>query len=94
MAIRRNVMSQALIKSLFEYNDGKLYWRISPSQNQSNGRTDAVNSTGFKGVAKHFNRFYAYIRVNKKTKNLGYFDTAEEAHIEYLRFKGESNECH
>ena len=57
------------------------------SQNQANKPINArVNSTGYKGVSykKSRGKFIARIRVNKKLIDLGYFDTAESAHLAYV----------
>lgn len=50
-------------------------------QNMQNGTKRADNSSGFKGVSRHkaSGRWRAYIKVNKKQKALGLFNTAEQA---------------
>ena len=49
-------MNQELLHSLFEYKDGRLFWRESPSRNVKAG-----------DVAGHFGkRRYAQIRINGK----------------------------
>ena len=47
------------------------------------------NKTGFLGVSyyKAGNKFSSYITINRKKKHLGYFHTAEEAHLTYLAEK-------
>ena len=51
-----------------------------------NGRKD--NNCGFLGVTKcNDNKYHAKIWRNKKTIHLGYHDTPEEAHKEYLEMK-------
>lgn len=59
---------------------------VSASCNQHNGRSDAVNRTGYRGVSKLGSRYYAYIRFEGKTKNLGYFNTPQEAAEAYNTF--------
>ena len=56
------------------------------SQNSQNSRLSKSNTTGLKGVTfrKDRNKFQAQIIVQRKKKHLGYFDTPEEAHAEYL----------
>lgn len=53
----------------------------TPSQNHMNRSKNTNNTSGFKGVS--FNRFRnvwtAQIRLSGKVKNLGRYDTAEEA---------------
>ena len=46
-------------------------------------------STGLLGVSKckHRDGFLAQIRVNRQTKSLGFFGTAEQAHAAYLAAK-------
>ena len=55
------------------------------SQNMSNKRTNASNKSGAKGVSvdSRSGRARADICVNGKRKNLGYFDTVEEAKSTY-----------
>lgn len=53
------------------------------SQNGTNKHGRAV--TGFKGVVQHRpGRFVAYIKRDKKTRNLGSFATPEAAHAAYI----------
>lgn len=56
-------------------------------QNQHKAR--ASSSTGLLGVSKckHRDGFLAQIRVNRQTKSLGFFGTAEQAHAAYLAAK-------
>ena len=49
--------------------------------------TKKQNSLGLAGVSKKNNRFRAAIRHKGKWINLGMFDTAEEAHQEYVNAK-------
>lgn len=57
------------------------------SQNNQNSRKRSDNTTGFKGVYfyKDGRRkpYSAYITVDKKRINLGYYETAEEAYAAY-----------
>lgn len=57
------------------------------TENQRSART--TNSTGFLGVSPHHRskRFRARIRVDGSLKQLGWFDTAEEAHEAYKSAK-------
>lgn len=68
-------------------NDNKISnLRIATnSQNQANTKIRKNNKTGYKGVSIHkkSNKFVAFIRLNGKTKNLGYFNTAIEASNTY-----------
>lgn len=52
-------------------------------QNAWNSRRSADNKTGYKGVTKYGKKWYASIKNNGKTVALGYFDTAEDAHLAY-----------
>jgi len=47
------------------------------------------NRTGYKGVFFSEKRYRAEITINRKSKHLGMFDTAEEAHAAYLKAKEE-----
>lgn len=64
---------------------------VTRSMNQQNQRrARADSSTGFLGVRNYRGgRFKADIWTDGKTKHLGVFDTAEEAHQAYLQAKRE-----
>lgn len=55
------------------------------NQNQHNQRKHIDNRSGYKGVAWHKRRdkWIARIILNKKSRHLGYFSTAEAAHKAY-----------
>jgi hypothetical protein len=55
------------------------------SQNGCNRGKNKNNKSGFKGVMfyKAYNKWTAQIKINRKGKSLGYFDTPEEASIAY-----------
>lgn len=55
------------------------------AENMQNRAAQARNTSGFKGVSWQPRRgkWYAYIRVNGKQKNLGSFDTAGDAAAAY-----------
>lgn len=55
------------------------------SQNHANERLSKNNKSGFKGVYynKQNKKYRAQIMVNYKKKNLGSYETAEEAHKAY-----------
>lgn len=56
------------------------------TQNNHNRRISKNNTTGYKGVSRHKNRFKSSIRVgNGKRIFLGYFNTAEEAYEAYCK---------
>jgi len=52
-------------------------------QNQYNSARQHNNRLGLKGVHKNGRRYRAQIRADGVKHNLGYFDTAEEAHAAY-----------
>lgn len=63
---------------------------VSHSVNLANQKNPQRNNTsGYRGVSykKRIAKFHAQIFVNKKYNSLGYFDSAEEAHKAYLKFK-------
>lgn len=70
------------------------------SQNQCNSKKSARNNSGFKGV--HWNTrknmWQAQIMLNKRQHNLGYFETAKDAHAAYAaaseRMHGEFGRTH
>lgn len=55
------------------------------SQNNANSRKPKSNKSGFKGVHLHTQRkrWVAMIKINKKARYLGIFDTPELAHQAY-----------
>jgi hypothetical protein len=57
----------------------------TPTQNRCNQAIGSRNTSGFKGVSFHkrIRKWRAAISTNRKTKNLGYFSTPEEAHSAY-----------
>lgn len=59
----------------------------SQQQNTFNKRISRNNKSGFKGVSwlKNTKKWYASIKINRKTRNLGYFKTREEAAKAYDR---------
>lgn len=59
----------------------------SHAENQLNRHAPRPNKHGFKGVdvCPKSGRFRARVVVRKKKHNLGYFDTAEEAHQAFLK---------
>lgn len=56
------------------------------AQNGQNMRIKRVTASGLKGVTpvSKSNKFQARIRADGKSRNLGCFDTAEEAHEAYM----------
>ncbi len=54
---------------------------VTPSQNQMNRKIHKNNTSGVKGVSWHkaSEKWRAYISINKKHTELGYFDDFEEA---------------
>lgn len=58
------------------------------SQNQTNQRKPSKRSkTGLLGVFKHGNKYVASISFKGKSKYLGLFETAEQAHSAYVTAK-------
>lgn len=59
--------------------------QATDSQNKANARRQANSTSGFKGVTWHkrLSKWQAAITIGRKTKYLGVFETAEEAHATY-----------
>ena len=57
-----------------------LRW-VSDRENQMNRKLSSNNTSNYKGVTYHrpSNKWEAYIRIDGKNKNLGYFDKIEDA---------------
>lgn len=51
--------------------------------NAANMRTRSSNLLGLKGVSRARKRFRAQISIDGRNKNLGHFDTPQEAHAAY-----------
>ena len=64
-------------------NINNLRWTTS-SENSSN--RGAYGTIKFKGVSKKGNKFRARIFINGKTKNIGTYDSAEEANQAYINY--------
>lgn len=63
---------------------------VTQAENTQNRRKAHKNSaTGLLGVYKDGRRFWSTIMVHGKTHSLGRFDTAEEAHVAYVKAKRE-----
>ncbi|MGE8630398.1 HNH endonuclease signature motif containing protein [Achromobacter denitrificans] len=54
---------------------------------QNRRRAARANKSGLLGVIRKNGRFFAAISVNNKSRHLGVFDTAEEAHFAYVEAK-------
>jgi AP2 domain/HNH endonuclease len=65
------------------------------AQNMKNQKMRRTNKSGFKGVSfyKQTKRWVAYVRIGKKSKTIGYYDSPEEAAKMYdseaLKYYGE-----
>ena len=57
------------------------------AENMRNRKIQSNNTSGYPGVSyrKDIQKWMAYIRINRKMKNLGYFDTAEVAYAVYCK---------
>ena len=64
-------------------NTRKNLRQCTTAQNMRNQKLKSTNTTGFKGVFRHGERFRAQIMFNYKSIHLGIFDTAEDAHSAY-----------
>lgn len=60
-----------------------------PSQNNFNQRKRADNTSGYKGVSKHRNKWRAEINAYGTYRHLGTFDTPELAHMAYCKAAAE-----
>lgn len=60
---------------------------VTQAKNTYNSTIPSHNSSGFKGVSfsKQKGKYEAYISLNNKKKNLGLFNTAEEAYAAYTK---------
>jgi hypothetical protein len=61
---------------------------IANKENSQNRKMHKNNTTGFRGVVRRRDRgkFVSTIRIGNFIRTIGYFDTAEEAAIEYDRY--------
>lgn len=60
-------------------------------ENQHNRPSYRSNKTGYKGVSyyQRYGKYLASIRVQGRTKTIGYFQTPEEAHTAYCKAAAE-----
>lgn len=67
----------------YEYNNCR--WTTMTVQHRNTRRIRSTNTSGYKGACWHkgHNKWVAQIRVNRKVKYLGHFNTAIEAAIAY-----------
>ena len=67
--------------------------QVTVRQNQYNQRKPRVdNKSGFLGVSPFADKWMASIKINSKTKHLGYFDTPEKASEAYKQAKRNHHE--
>ena len=59
----------------------------TPLQNKGNTKKPITNTSGFKGVSycKIKKKWRAMIKIDYRSKPLGYFDNPEEAHQVYMK---------
>ena len=62
---------------------------LHDENNQNINKPQKNNKTGYLGVSfmKNRNKYQAQICINGKTKHIGLFDSAKEAHDEYIKYK-------
>ena len=58
--------------------------QASRTQNQANRTANKKNASGFKCVTKYRDKFRARINFEGKTRHIGIFSTAKEAHAAYV----------
>lgn len=59
----------------------------SHSENGHNSNLKSTNTSGYTGVSKVREKWNAYITVDRKRFNLGYFKTPEAANTAYMKAK-------
>jgi len=79
VAYDRAVIKYNLSKDKLNWPDG--YPKLNT--NKKKGKLQSTNTTGYRGVSKSGERFRASIRINKKLKYLGIYDTPKEAAVAY-----------
>jgi hypothetical protein len=87
VAYDRAVIKYNLSKDKLNWPDG--YPKLNT--NKKKRKLQSNNTTGYTGVYKNGKRFIARIRINKKVKHLGRYDTPEEAAVAYDRAVIEHN---
>jgi hypothetical protein len=66
---------------------------VNHSMNMRNKNKFKNCSSKYKGVSWDRNKWKAQIRINGKTKHLGYFDNEEEAYLAYKKVYDEIMDC-
>ena len=86
-AYDRAVVKYKLASSKLNYPNGVDYKGMHPKMNlkKKRRRLDPRNTTGYTGVIKRRKRFQAQIKINRKEKYLGTYDTPKEAALAYDR---------
>ena len=74
-------------RAVIKYNlpKEKLNWPDGYPKIKKKRKLVSNNTTGYRGVAKRGERFRAQIRINKKDKYLGTYDTPKEAAVAFDR---------
>ena len=66
---------------------------VTVRQNQYNQRKPRIdNKSGYLGVTVYKDKWMASIKINSKTKHLGYFSTPQEANEAYINAKRKHHE--
>jgi hypothetical protein len=81
VAYDRAVIKYNLPKDRLNWPDG--YPKINTKKKKR--KLQSTNTTGYRGVYKRGERFEAQIRINKKDKYLGTYDTPKEAAVAFDR---------
>jgi DNA-directed RNA polymerase subunit RPC12/RpoP len=79
------------IDSNGNYEPSNCRWTNNFIQAQNTVAIRATNTSGFRGVSKHANKWQARIGVNGKYIHLGTFPTAEEASEAFIAYVKENN---
>lgn len=58
--------------------------RATHGQNQTNRKSARPNTSGFRGVSRHYGNWKATISIDGRAVHLGTFDTPEAAHEAYV----------
>ena len=90
LAFDRAVVQHKLSSSKLNYPDGlpsddEDYDEIMDPKKKRRLASNNTNSTGYTGMYKIGKRFYAQIRIDRKQKSLGGYDTAKEAALAFDR---------
>ena len=73
------------------YEPSNCRWTTRNIQQRNTRKLYSTNMQGFRGIAKHYKKYKAQIRVNGEKHYIGLYNTAEEAGYAYDKYVIDNN---